>query len=98
MKHAIMPIIIWLLNLFDCISTYIGVQRLGLDLEQNPIAKALLPNPVLFFVVKIGTLTLTCVLIYLTRKNKIVKISSWLLFAVYLYVAIENTIMLTTII
>ena len=96
MKHAIMPIIIWLLNLFDCICTVIGTNKLGTDIEVNPLVRALLPFPILLFIVKVGIVTITCVLIYKTRQHKIIQIATWLLLAVYVGVAVHNIHLLIT--
>ena len=85
-------IIIWLLNLFDYIATLYFINNYGLWVEQNPLMRELLPNPVLTFIVKMGIPTLCCVLCYLVKDKPIIKIATWALLIFYAYVAIHHII------
>lgn len=83
-------IAIWLLNLFDYIMTVYYVDTYGIWIEQNPLMRELLPNPILTFVVKMGIPTLCCILCHLVKDNKIIKIATWALLLFYAWVAINH--------
>lgn len=88
-------LIIWLLNLFDYICTIYTINLYGIDMELNPMMRYLFNYPILCGVVKLGIPLITCVLIYLTRENKIIKVLTWLLLLFYGAIAVHHLINLT---
>lgn len=83
-------IAIWLLNLFDYIMTVYYVDTYGIWIEQNPLMRELLPNPILTFVIKMGIPTLCCILCYLVKDKPIIKVATWVLLIFYTWVAINH--------
>lgn len=87
-------IFLWLLNLFDYITTQIGVSKYGLWIEENPYMREMLAEPLTCFFYKILGATLACLLLYLLRKNILVKIGVWVLLIVYTSVIVNNVTVL----
>ena len=84
-------LIIWLLNLFDYVMTIYYVGKYGIWIEENPLMINLISlSPILAGIVKIGVCTITCILCYIVKDKKIIKIGTWALLVFYALVAIHH--------
>jgi hypothetical protein len=63
----------------------------GIMIEDNPLMRELFfISPFLAFIVKMGVITLCCVLCYLVKDKLIIKIATWGLLILYALVAINH--------
>ena len=80
-------IIAWIGNLIDTVATlYLTIQFGGFEL--NPISAMLLQFPRLFIFVKLFSLTVAVIGIWIFRDRPFFKVASWILFIEYSAVAL----------
>lgn len=84
-------LIIWFGNLIDTIAT-LTLYQTGMFVELNPVMAALLQNPVLFGVVKIGLISLILIKLYKEQNDRkaqiAINIGCWIYGLIALYYAI----------
>ena len=82
--------ITYVLNLFDLVMTQYFVGKYGSSIEGNPIGRWLLDHPIALIAWKFGLVALMLLLIYHFRDIRIAKIGSWIVFDVYIALAIYH--------
>lgn len=67
------------------------IGKRGIMIEDNPLMRELFSiSPFLAFIVKMGVITLCCVLCYLVKDKPIIKIATWVLLIFYIIIAINH--------
>ena len=81
-------IIAYLLNVFDCIATWVGYKKWGIEIELNPIGKWMLKTGTIFSVklILIGALIF---LLYTKRQYMISKIGIIIITVIYSLVCVN---------
>lgn len=87
-------IFLWFLNLFDYITTQVGIYKYGLWIEANPYMREMLAEPLTGFLYKVLGGTLACLLLYFLRKRIVAKVGVWFLLIVYASVVVNNVTVL----
>ena len=80
---------IWVINMMDLAFTMTESLHTAFN-ELNPLAKFLIgKNPDLLIVYKFGLLTVSSTILLIYRRQRVSELGCWLLFGVYIFVAIR---------
>lgn len=93
MKDTTKPLVVYVLNLFDCIVTLWFFSLFGISIESNPFGVALLQNPIITILFKVFVIGLAILLLYQQRNTKIAKIGMDGVLIVYSLTAIYQIIL-----